>query len=105
MPNPVLSRKPNVPEADVDKNVAAPKPPDSKPLNKFQQARRICLKRKHQKTGTFGEAPESGLVTGDRIINFNNLQIDHLPKQQVVGCEKPRRSTLPRITMSKREEL
>jgi hypothetical protein len=30
--------------------------------------------------------PESALGTGDRIISFNNLQIYHLSKQQVVGC-------------------
>jgi hypothetical protein len=25
----------------------------------------------------------------DRMSSFNNLQIDHLSKQQVVGCERP----------------
>jgi hypothetical protein len=53
----VMSRKPNAP---VDDFVAA-------------------------QIGTFGEAPESALGTGDRIISFNSLQIDHLSKQQVVG--------------------
>jgi hypothetical protein len=41
-----------------------PKPPDSKRFNKSQQARRICLKRKHQETDAFDEAPESALGAG-----------------------------------------
>jgi hypothetical protein len=43
-----------------------PKPPDSKQLNKSQQARRICLKPKHQKTGSFGPRPESALQARGR---------------------------------------
>jgi hypothetical protein len=39
-----------------------------------------------------------------RMISFNNLQIDHLPKQQAIGFLKGRQSTLRRITMLKREE-
>jgi hypothetical protein len=47
-----------------------PKPPDSKPLNRFQQVRRICLKPKHEKTGAFGKRPESALGTGGRELEF-----------------------------------
>lgn len=39
-----------------------------------------------------------------RVISFNNLQIDHLSKQQVLGCRNPGRRSLPRISLLKREE-
>jgi hypothetical protein len=63
------------------------------------------MKRKHQKTEDFGEWTESALGTGDRIISFNNLQIDHLSKQQVIGSGKPSRRTLLRIALLKCEEI
>jgi hypothetical protein len=37
------------------------------------------------KIGTFHDSLESALGTGGHIISFNNLQIDHLSKQQVIG--------------------
>jgi hypothetical protein len=62
------------------------------------------MKRKYQETDDFRGCPESALGTGVRIISFNNLQIDHLFKQQVVGVFNPGRRTLLRITLLKREE-
>jgi hypothetical protein len=57
------------------------------------------------KTGHLAGATETALGTGDRIISFNNLQLDHLSKQQVIGSGKPARHTLQRVTMLKREEI
>ena len=45
-----------------------PKPPSSKAFNHFQRIDRNCLKRKHQKTGAFGEAPETALGAGGRAF-------------------------------------
>ena len=53
------------------------------------------MKPKHQKTGAFREALESALGTVGRIIVFNNLEVDHLSKQQVIA---PRRARLTRTT-------
>jgi len=54
------------------------------------------LKPKHQKTGAFGGWPETALGAGVRIISFNNLQIDHLSKQQVLGPRTSNGRMLPR---------
>ncbi len=43
------------------------------------------MKRKELKIGRFRSAPQSALGTVDRVIVFNNLQVDHLSKQQVIA--------------------
>jgi hypothetical protein len=42
---------------------------------------------------------ESALGTVDRIISFNNLEVDHLPKQQVVASDDPHQGCIPVISL------
>jgi hypothetical protein len=39
------------------------------------------------KIGHFSSAPQSALGTVDRVIVFNNLEVGHLSKQQVVAFQ------------------
>src|ERR1019366_8599162 len=72
-------------------NCSCPKPPDSKPLNKFQQARRMCLKTKYQKTGSFGEWPESALGAGGRA--FKSPRPDQRKQAFYLQCRASARKT------------
>ena len=48
------------------------------------------MKRNELKIGRFRTAPETALGTVDRVIVSNNLEVDHLSKQQVIAyrvCE------------------
>ena len=40
--------------------------------------------------------PKSALGTVDRMISFNNLEVGHLPKQQVVASDDPHQGSKQR---------
>ncbi len=64
-----------------------PKPPDSIQIHAIPYVPRKPLKLKHLKTGNFGLGPKTALGTVDRMISFNNLEVDHLSKRQVVASD------------------
>jgi hypothetical protein len=63
----------------------------------LQQVVGISLKRKYLKTGSSQTVLETALGAGGRMIVFNDLQIDHLPKRQEVA---PAERAWPRFRRS-----
>jgi hypothetical protein len=75
-----------------------PKPLDSSQFHRAQHGLRITLKHKALKIGILRYEAESVLGTVDRMISFNNLEVDHLSKQQVGAfrlISKPASGAIP----------